>query len=985
MTVLRSFWCMLLLLPVLVSAQYSNPVHLSVRDGLPSSTVYALAQDRQGFMWFGTEGGLARFDGAHFRVFTTQDGLPDNEVLGVSYDSVSDRLWLVVYKADPCYYKAGKFYTGHNDSLLRKIRFRTGDFINLHAQPGLGVFLNSGYDVYRVAGQKIDKIPVKPLVCEIRSIHQWNDSLIDVMVGLWGILRHTDHVDSLYGAFCCDSSLGRGKWIGDRLFMYSSGVISVFDGHHGSAYSLKGRIQLEAKQNALSVIQRGGRYLISIAGSGVYAIDTSLQGALSPVWLGRSNDIAVDRAGDIWISTVDDGVYVIPNTSLANYQPDGAEHGNNLTAMAWSPSGHLYCGSSEGHIYSWDGRSLIRDKEVTGPGRDKVRALLSYDGDKVFMITNGDMAYFKEGGAASRIAHWGDTTARKAKFWAGGPKSLLKLSDSHTILIGMLASLARFDTRTGRYEEYPSYRRITALAQHPDGRVFCGSLDGIYTYRPDRDSVLQRVDTAGDRRITSLCFTSDSLLWIGTPSDGIWVFDGSRIVGSISAATDLRYHGAICRKIAAGRPGTVWIATNGGANRVQYWWDGTLHIDAITPFTLSDGLASDDVNDILIRDSIVFLATAGGLSVLNEHRLMATVPTSVYITSVFINDRDSGAHQWPYQLSHLQNNLRIEYVGVVLPSAAGLRYQYRLLGSGNDSWSTTSNTSLEFRSLAPGAYTFEVVALDKFGDRSESSAKVNFKIAPAFYQTIWFWVLAGIGVLAAGFSVIYWRFRLQRRRYEQEQGMKHKIIDLEQQALKAQMNPHFIFNCLTAVQHFVNKEDMYSANMYLSNFARLIRKTLDLSGEQYISLDEEIAYLSDYIGMECLRFGDKFTYEIQVDRDVDTFEALVPPMLLQPIIENAIRHGLRNRVGNDGRLQIRFYLVHGVLHCVVDDNGIGRKKAQQLKTTTHVEYQSKGMALTAMRIQAINQISADKISLGIEDKYEGETAAGTIVRLLIVQ
>jgi LytS/YehU family sensor histidine kinase len=277
------------------------------------------------------------------------------------------------------------------------------------------------------------------------------------------------------------------------------------------------------------------------------------------------------------------------------------------------------------------------------------------------------------------------------------------------------------------------------------------------------------------------------------------------------------------------------------------------------------------------------------------------------------------------------------------------------------------------------------VVLDKFGNRSKSVARVQFKITPAYYKTVWFWALIIALILAAGFYIIRNRFLRQQRQYQKEQSLNNKIIELEQQALKAQMNPHFIFNCLTAVQHFVNREDLYSANMYLSNFAKLIRKTLDLSGEQYISLDKEVAYLQNYVQLEKMRFQEKFQYTIDVAEDIDQYSVQIPPMLLQPIIENAIRHGLRNKETDTGLLKITFTQRGDKIICTIDDNGVGMKKAKELKTTMHVEYQSKGMSLTQSRIQAINMISDKKITIEIKDKYDNNEAAGTLFILTFEQ
>jgi LytS/YehU family sensor histidine kinase len=161
---------------------------------------------------------------------------------------------------------------------------------------------------------------------------------------------------------------------------------------------------------------------------------------------------------------------------------------------------------------------------------------------------------------------------------------------------------------------------------------------------------------------------------------------------------------------------------------------------------------------------------------------------------------------------------------------------------------------------------------------------------------------------------------------------------------------------------------------------------LDLSGEQHISLDKEVAYLENYIQLEKMRFQEEFNYFITVEKDVDVFTVLIPPMLLQPIIENAIRHGLRYKENKDGILRINFSKDGDIVLCQIDDNGIGMRRSRELKTTTHVEYQSKGMKLTESRIAAINMISEKKIRMEVRDKYDEKgQAVGTLVVLYFMQ
>lgn len=205
-------------------------------------------------------------------------------------------------------------------------------------------------------------------------------------------------------------------------------------------------------------------------------------------------------------------------------------------------------------------------------------------------------------------------------------------------------------------------------------------------------------------------------------------------------------------------------------------------------------------------------------------------------------------------------------------------------------------------------------------------------------------------------------------------------IELEQKQLRAQMNPHFIFNCLNSIQHFVVANDVKNANKYLSGFALLMRQTLENSKEGTITLRKEIAYLENYLALELMRFEDKFTYELTCASDVSIDTVEVPAMIIQPFIENAIRHGLCFLTGRQGRLSIRFYMKEDHLCCEIDDNGIGRDESQKLKIASEVVYESQGMALTKQRLALVSKSSGSAYQIEIIDKKNGRNEAiGTTI------
>ncbi len=226
----------------------------------------------------------------------------------------------------------------------------------------------------------------------------------------------------------------------------------------------------------------------------------------------------------------------------------------------------------------------------------------------------------------------------------------------------------------------------------------------------------------------------------------------------------------------------------------------------------------------------------------------------------------------------------------------------------------------------------------------------------------------------------------EQRKLQMEAEYSKKFAEIELKAIRAQINPHFIFNCLNSIQLFVMQRDYEHAQKYLSDFSYLIRKTLDFSRRNFISLADEITYLNTYLGLEKMRFEQKMSFEIVTDPTLNTAELEVPAMLLQPYVENAVKHGMNNEEHTTGLLTIRFTMIaHDMLECLVEDNGIGIERSRQLRTLPG-HHQSSGMEISFNRAELLNKMYNTGIQIEIIDKSTRETQeSGTIVRVLIPQ
>ena len=207
-----------------------------------------------------------------------------------------------------------------------------------------------------------------------------------------------------------------------------------------------------------------------------------------------------------------------------------------------------------------------------------------------------------------------------------------------------------------------------------------------------------------------------------------------------------------------------------------------------------------------------------------------------------------------------------------------------------------------------------------------------------------------------------------------------KLMEVEQKQLLAQMNPHFIFNCLNSIQQYVVQNDAENANKYLADFALLMRQTLDNSKDGVIPLQREIDYLENYLSLESMRFENKFSYTIDCADGINKNTLEIPSMIIQPFVENAIHHGLRNLEHQDGRLSIRFYKNAEHLYCEVDDNGIGMEESKRLKEQRFIQYQSHGMELTRQRLELVSKMHSTEYEITVVDKKNGrQEANGTTI------
>jgi two-component sensor histidine kinase len=320
-------------------------------------------------------------------------------------------------------------------------------------------------------------------------------------------------------------------------------------------------------------------------------------------------------------------------------------------------------------------------------------------------------------------------------------------------------------------------------------------------------------------------------------------------------------------------------------------------------------------------------------------------------------------------LSYKQNFVSFEFAALSYDHPEKNQYACQLIGFDKKMVQLGTNHSISYTNVPPASYTLKVKVANNDGVWNEEGYELKLIIVPPFWATWWFRSI----LVAAFIGAVFLFFKLRENRIKKEQlrqtAINKEIAEIRMSALRAQMNPHFIFNSLNSIQHLISIREKEEAVSYLSKFSKLIRQILENSRENTVSISSELELLELYIQLEQLRFNHKFDYYVSVDKKIDIENVEMPPLLIQPYVENAIVHGLVNKDGR-GELWLSMERNNGLLVCKIEDNGIGRAKAIEIEQKKALRHKSLGIKLTNERISTLSTLMEHKTAVLIEDLYE---------------
>ena len=949
---------------------------LAPRDGLAQSQVRCMGQDAQGYLWFGTLGGASRYDGHSFENFALQDGLPDAHVSAMVRDA-HGTLWMA----------SGNALVVANGRRLESTALPTGTggarIMALAADANGALYAGTDGDgLFVQRNGSLQPLPGYPqdTATHVRALLALRDGRL--LVGLRNGLLVCD------GVSCTTVTLDAGDplpisalaeapdgswWVGtflDGLYQVGrNGTVRNYDERSGllrdNVRSLlvddRGRLWVGSKFG-LTLLDKGRMRVFTIhQGMPNDNVWCSFQDQEGNLWFGTDGAGALRYAGDRFLTfTVRDGLCsdlvmaVVPDAQgdlwLGTYdngvcRMDGMAMVNTLDGL---PNNTVWCGLSDRNGALWFGTNdglaklergivvpLAPDLQLAG---ERVMALHEDEQGRIW-VGSREGLYMLEGGVLRASYPAGkDGPGRSVRSIVGGGKGAIWMATEQGVYRFDGRSFQAFTTQEGL-----SDNNVLCLRMDDQGRLWAGTANGLSCHAQGRWTDHRLGPDFGSNYVDLLLTDAQGRLWAGT-TNGIIVIQPDSLL--------------------AGRGSMEHIGLNEGLRSLE--------------FNLNAG-----VRDARGR---LFLGSTGGLVYhdASRHAMRTTVPVPrVHIVGLrsFLQATDwqgqcdsLNAEGLPQGLllAYRRNYLTFDYTAVSLTAPERVRYRYRLLGVDQDWLPATDARFASYSSLPQGHYTFEVMAAVGDGPWSEP-ATFSFRIAPPFWLRWWFFALCAVAIALVAYGVARFRaVRRARREHTRQLMLRSRMLQLEQQALNANMNRHFVFNALNSIQYHINRQDRATASRYLTSFAKLIRRNLDASQSDTTTLAEELERLELYLTLEHMRFKDRFRYQIAVLPGVDATAVQLPAMMLQPYVENSIWHGILPierqgtvgitvEQGAPGRVVVR-----------IEDDGVGVEHSMRNKESDKADHISRGIEITKGRADVLRRSGITDIRItGPEQRSDG--------------
>lgn len=985
---------------------------LTVADGLPQSVVSGIVQDSVGFIWIGTRDGLARYDGIKFKIFRHIPGDSStvaSNTISLLYKGGNNRLWVLYETGDIDIINTATEIISHitRPTSLKQLKnvVRPGHSITEDTDGNGWLLSDSSVFMYDPVKQKLTSFPF----------------------ATWGMAEN--------------KPLGIAFNNGNIVFTTQSGLVTIkkekviaqlaFVQHENNipADQLYTCQQVIFRKNKQAVVQYDNELLVYDPDGKClhrFAIDGTDQG---------TRNMIADNDGNIYFYYNATIYLLTANNTLNIWRPRNENPALGFKSILLDRSGVLWLGSNGAGIQLFDLRlsrlqpvsykiNFIKDLFKNGlKVSDKIiNSIFSgennafsfrftYNKQNRIIFTEADrkpsarpmVFIYGNGNIDTTQWRYADNSKKDHQ-----PINAFACSNAGKIWgINFSMQPVYFDINTYTAKEFEPIVPVGATGIYVTGLVMEGEdafwistgLNGLYFYdriknktihyeadeKPGSLPTNQLVNIVQDRR-------DKNILWLSSLGAGIIRFEKNS--GKFTFFTERQ--GLPNNTVYAMLPGqdsVFWCSSNKGI----FSFDPQ-NFEVIQSFTEKDGLPGNEFNRFHFfnfSDGRLAFGGVDGYTVFNPSNIEKNVyETAIGFTGIEVNNvpADFGEPLSPFkqavnslekiELSYDQNFLGFSFAAFEYNIPEKIKYRFRLHGYDNHWVMAGNDNRATYTKLPPGDYRFTINATNSSGRWSDYTKTIRVIIKPPFWQTWWFKICCS--VLFIGIVYLFIRNSINKVRKEERQKLifERESSELKAQALRAQMNPHFVFNCLNSIKALIQEDKKKEAVIYLTTFSKLIRSQLN-NAQQAISLHEELETCKLYTQLESLRFGNRVAAFFNIDEKVDTHSLMIPPLLIQPFIENAIWHGIVPK--GEGVVNIEVKKNGDMITCIISDDGIGREMAMRNKSAKST-YESKGMQLVKSRLDMFNKLHDQQATINITDKKdEHSIACGTLVNITFKQ
>ncbi|WP_262713957.1 sensor histidine kinase [Taibaiella lutea] len=921
---------------------------ISTDNGLPSNEIHYIMQDSKGYVWIGTKNGLCRWDSKNFEYFTVTDGLPNNEVLYL-YEDSKGRIWISCFSAELCYFFNGSIHNTRNTSFLNRIKNYPGTMLTELNNELYYTSIDGKLNIFNFLTQKMtayDKLGTLPTF-----------SYLQYKGKIWGVqdVRIRDSLiaknaktltwfkdSSYYTPYYYYPNLPRLDIVTrmdfkNREYAFQYGMDTPFYHAAFTDKDLQTAIYNDGKVLEIykdHIIQKKDNYVLKVK------------------YANRAHVFPINK--NLYIGSTS-GLLFCPQIPILEFNQD--QNINNTARFIFRYANNTYVVNSEYQLINIDNQ-----KQVNQLNENAVNLYnILYFKNKFYLTTSFDIfSLSNPNGIIEKYKNTNPLIVPNFKYITPSKKN-----NSFFVANGGRNGILFVDFKTNISKPLMVDIAMKVYSIYEDGqsRLWYSTTNKVYYtdeyYNGIKNSREFVLDPSNAVFCKSIQEDKRGNLFF-TTNGGVFVYDGKHKyrIDRSNLLSDNE-----CNKILIDTlRSCFWVATKDGLDRIGYFKEnGGLKFKALSKFFASDGLRSDNINDILMDSNKLYIATDKGVNILDDINYRPdTMSIPVYIKLTAINAvADKGYDTIKtISLEHDRNNLTIGFSALYFLRRDRLKIKAYLYRNNNlVSQSEITGDKIDYYSLNDGDYKLILYAFDQdYRYLNGRSAPFEFTIKPPYYKTWWFILGSGLLIIVISTSLLLWSQNRRKKRALQQAELQAKLNESTLKSLQSQMNPHFVFNSLNTIQSFITEKNEEGAIDYLSDFSGLIREILEQSVHTFISLENEIQFLRHYVQLEITRFKSKFdvVWTIELDED-DLADIYIPTMLIQPIVENAVKHGVSSLNDIEGHIEISIDLVHdNLLRVVVKDNG---------RPVPHKKFKGNSIAVQTIK---------DRLNIYTKNKLKGE-------------